>query len=379
MSNSCPSGENGNFFPMNISNYVITETNTTSGEQDIAFPLQLCGGNNENTDGSKVTNAYNKPYPSCNLQYSYRPSTCICTYYENYLSFAYDRYTDMAPVLFNNKYYVVDEIRIYSPGIHTYGKQNISTANNPPNGEMIIIHTYTGDVNSDTPTTNKLLICIPMYTQNNLPFFTNVGNENTQVSWPSNNTKQTYLENLISQATQQKPDNGEGPSTLDVEFNLMYFVPNDQYFFYQSPVTWDSCDNKYDIIVTKNSRGYLPLTDEAFNNLSAMLPNSSYINPYLLPSSIGNGGTTNSSIWLLGGSNASWNSSTPVVEIFPNQKYNTNVTESFLSQNYSLDINKQNCKEYKISIVNILLVGLGISTGVYFLYEITKEIRNKKK
>lgn len=385
----CNNNSNSNpfpkYFPMNIRDYQKTTTDT-NGNTTVNNPIQICGEINNMLGEQEGQNN-----PDCNFQFSYKPSTAICTHYENYLSFSYDRYNNMAPVLFNNNYYNVQEIRIYSPGLHTYGvstSNNIISSNPPTQAELIIIHECVNT--SIVP--NKLLICVPMYNS------TVVGGNIQLVYTNQSSRKEQLLDDIISSAKIMVPNPGEGPTQLDAEFNLNYFVPNDTYFYYQSPVTWDSCETNYDIIVMPNKRGFIPLSDTSYSTLTGRIPvsggnggnvpnadgmlqaSSSNNIPYVIPDT----NPITPYYYYLGGNSKYWDNNTPMIKVFPNQKYNLNVddtTESFISNNFNTidNIAYMPIKKQQISIFEIALITIGASSVLYFLYEITKDIRNKNK
>ena len=132
----------------------------------------------------------------CAYTYNYGSSNCAATINLNYISLSYEKKTT-PPVQYNNKNYIINDIRLYFPSFHTF-------ASDQTTGEMIIIHTptHTGPV---------LLVCIPI-----------IDNENYSA--------QSMVNQLIYETIKKAPS-GETTNTI-TDFKLNDVIPKSGYYVY---------------------------------------------------------------------------------------------------------------------------------------------------
>lgn len=136
----------------------------------------------------------------CNYHINYKSSSVPISNQGTYLKVKYDN-TD-PPVKFNTDSYKVDEIRIYSPSLHTYNGAKLG-------GEIVIIHTpVVGG--------NQLFVCIPI----------RVGQ--------SSNIGSDIVSTIIKASSLLIPAEND-TQTLDSikNFNLNMIIPKKTFFYYE--------------------------------------------------------------------------------------------------------------------------------------------------
>jgi hypothetical protein len=136
----------------------------------------------------------------CNYHINYKSSSVPISNQGTYLKIKYDN-TD-PPVKFNTDSYKVNEIRIYSPSLHTYNGAKLG-------GEMVIIHTpVVGG--------NQLFVCIPI-----------------RLGQPSN-TGSEIISTIIQASSLLIPTDKDS-KTLDSikNFNLNMIIPKKTYYYYE--------------------------------------------------------------------------------------------------------------------------------------------------
>jgi carbonic anhydrase len=133
----------------------------------------------------------------CAYTYNYGSSNCIATINRNYISLTYDKKAT-PPVQYNNKNYIINDIRLYFPSFHTF--KGLQTT-----GEMIIMHrpTHTGPV---------LLVCIPI-----------IDNDSYY--------SQSMVNEIIFETIKKATSDGEQTNTI-TDFNLNDVIPKSGYYFY---------------------------------------------------------------------------------------------------------------------------------------------------
>ena len=173
----------------------------------------------------------------CKLEFLYAPSQCNCTNKGTYLSFSYDLYKN-APVRFNQIYYNVTEVRIYSPSLHKFDGSICS-------GELVILHIGTGGEN--------LAICVPIIKDDG---------ENSPIN---------KIVDLASASVQNQDDS----ATLNTDFNLNELVPSVQHLYYRAITPFD-CDTAFDICVFGNKISYIPIYTDQLRLLEGIISGTNY-------------------------------------------------------------------------------------------------------
>jgi carbonic anhydrase len=181
-----------------------------------------------NIDSSPIGNCELK----CKYSYKYKDSPSKLTNNTSFLSLTHEgSYPE--PVTYNANKYNVDEIRIYTPSLHTYsGKRSV--------GEVIIRH---------TSPTEKLIICIPL-----------------ELDSKVNQTLDTIITNAKKYT--QKP----GGSTMINSINLNSFIPNKKFYTYKGTLPYNPCNGEYNYIVfSKNDNAYIPITNYQLDDLNKII------------------------------------------------------------------------------------------------------------
>lgn len=134
----------------------------------------------------------------CAYAYNYASSNCVATNRRTYISLSYDK-TSTPPVQYNNKKYIIYDIRLYFPSFHTF-------AGDQTTGELIIMHTptHTGPV---------LLVCIPI------------------IDNGSSYSAQSMINQLIFETIKKAPSEGLKTSTI-TDFKLNDVIPKTGYYVY---------------------------------------------------------------------------------------------------------------------------------------------------
>jgi carbonic anhydrase len=174
----------------------------------------------------------------CKYMFKYNDSTTRITNKGDYLSLSYDKpVTD--PVVYNSIPYYVEEVRIYSPSLHSY---NGSKAD----AELIIIHT--NDYNT------KLLVCIPV-------------NSSTNSSG--------QLETILTTAS--KFANTTNKSTyMTTVINLNTMMPQNKMYIYSGSLPFPPCGGDNDIIVfNKDDGAFITISKNTLDLLKASIKQNS--------------------------------------------------------------------------------------------------------
>ena len=182
------------------------------------------------------TNATPKCTNRCSYIFNYPVSSCTATITKDHISLIY---TDSKPVNYNSLDYRVSEIYIYSKPIHSYGGQ-------PSNGEIMIIH---------KSISNKILIvCIPLV--------------KSELSITSSKNL-TYLLDTLS--------NNAGGVTLNKFMTLNDFIGKTKFYTYNaSNFLGLSCSQNADYIVYRPNDYYVPITKDAYDDLTSLISEHKY-------------------------------------------------------------------------------------------------------
>lgn len=134
----------------------------------------------------------------CAYTYNYGSSNCVATNRRSYISLSYDK-KSTPPVQYNNKKYIINDIRLYFPSFHTFAGERAT-------GELIIMHTptHTGPV---------LLVCIPI------------------IDNGSSYSAQSMINELIFETIKKAPREGEKTNTI-TDFKLNDVIPKTGYYVY---------------------------------------------------------------------------------------------------------------------------------------------------
>jgi len=181
----------------------------------------------------------------CSYSFNYNNSSCIATNRGDYLSLSYDN-SSTHPVIYNASNYDVNEIRLYTPSLHSY-------SGSKTDAELIIIHNpITGAV--------PLLTCIPIKSNNN--------------SSVSSLLFKTIVDNVANSA----PADGE-TTTISLgnqQFNLNDLVPKKPFFAYSATEPYQPCSTNVNLLVYDSLTVSLDIIPDTLTKLQSIIQNNSY-------------------------------------------------------------------------------------------------------
>jgi hypothetical protein len=185
-----------------------------------------------------------KCYFKCSYHFSYNNSTCVATNRGDYIYIAYDK-ASSPPVLYNSLGYDVQEIRLYSPSLHSYN--NIKT-----DAELIIVHI-------GKTASRPLLVCIPIKSNN------------------TSSTSATFFKTLVDTMASSAPIEGE-TTTVDVSpFNLNDLVPKKPFFSYTATEPYQPCSKGLvEYIVYAPLQAFLDITPDTLTSLQSIIKTNGY-------------------------------------------------------------------------------------------------------
>jgi carbonic anhydrase len=179
----------------------------------------------------------------CSYSFHYSNSSCIATNRGDYLSISYDK-SSSPPVLYNTTGYDVQEIRLYTPSLHSYNDSKTE-------GELVIIH------NSNTGA-KPLLVCLPIKSNN------------------STSISSLFFKTLIDTVASSAPSDGE-TTTINVQkFNLDFFVPKKPFFSYSATEPYQPCSENVDYIVFSPLEGSLDIMPDTLSTLQTIIMSNPY-------------------------------------------------------------------------------------------------------
>ena len=201
-----------------------------------------CPNSNAPIDIS-IKNISGKCDLKCAYSFKYPNSSCTATNRGEYISIAYDSSSN-APVTYNGVGYNVNEIRIYSPSLHTFNGTHAAA-------ELMIIH-------ASNKGTKPLLVCVPFME----------GNTSTKGS--------SILTSVVNGMSSNAPSEGETASVYIDDFTMDAFVPKKPYFSYTAIQPYQPCVGDVDLIVFTPvmSSGYI--ASGTLHKLNTIISNNSY-------------------------------------------------------------------------------------------------------
>ena len=178
----------------------------------------------------------------CLYSCKYTQTSSIATNQGNYISLSYDN-SSTNPVTYNRQSYIVDQIRVYFPSLHSYnGKRTV--------GELIIIHT-------PVMGGNTLLVCIPI--------------KPTGVQSPS----AMMLSKLIQDVSSKAPNTGETTQVFS-NLDLSKIVPKAPFFSYTGTLPYPPSNGTVDYVVFNFSNGALDIDPNVLNRLTDVIDPQTY-------------------------------------------------------------------------------------------------------
>jgi len=188
----------------------------------------------------------------CSFSYKYVISGVVATNKKSYLSLKLRdgesqtvTYTSNKGIGLCNKYgsgggnYSVNEIRLYSPSLHTYSGIHADA-------ELLIYH-------NNIVGGKNLLVCVPIST-----------------TLGTSNDASKQLTEIINYMSKMGNSQDESDNIKGVNFNLNNFIPNDYYYTYTATLPYYPCYNCIDYIVFNIGNGIInisPATLKKLNNI----------------------------------------------------------------------------------------------------------------
>jgi carbonic anhydrase len=179
----------------------------------------------------------------CEYKFRYQTSSCIGKNMGDYISLSYDN-TSSSSVTFNLISYVVKEVRIYHPSLHSFNGNKLD-------GEMVVVHTSnTGEM--------PLLVCIPIRILN------------------SGSPSSVFFSNVIGTMSKNAPAEGDSTTIKMKNYNLNLIVPKKPYYSYTGTEPYQPCSEKVNYVVYDASEVYLDITQNVYDNLKKIIKENYY-------------------------------------------------------------------------------------------------------
>ena len=179
----------------------------------------------------------------CSYRFHYSNSSCVATNRGDYISISYDK-SSSPPVLYNATGYNVQEIRLYTPSLHSYN-------NSKTDGELIVVHTSnTGAV--------PLLVCIPIKSNN------------------TSSDSALFFNTLIDTVASSAPSEGESTTVNVSKFNLDFLVPKKPFFSYSATEPYQPCSENVDYIVFATLQASLDMMPDTLTTLQTIIQSNPY-------------------------------------------------------------------------------------------------------
>ena len=190
-----------------------------------------------------MSNIKGKCELKCSYSFRYNSSSCTATNRGDYISISYDKSSSL-PVLYNATDYDVQEIRLYTPSLHSYNGTKTD-------GELIIIHT--SNIGA-----KPLLVCIPIKSNNSSSF------------------SASFFATLVDTVASNAPSSGETTTVNIPKFNLDLLVPKKPFFSYSGTEPYQPCSENVDYIVFAPLEVSLDMMPETLLKLKSIIMNNSY-------------------------------------------------------------------------------------------------------
>ena len=179
----------------------------------------------------------------CKYSFKYNNSACVATNRGDYISLSYDK-SSSPPVIYNSVGYDVQEVRIYSPSLHSY-------AGSKTDAELVIVHMS----NSGT---NPLLVCIPITINNSM------------------STSAQLFSAIIETVSNNAPADGETTTVNTDNYNLSDLVPNKPYFSYTATEPYQPCSTIVDYVVFSTLNASLDITQDSLDLFRTFMIDNPY-------------------------------------------------------------------------------------------------------
>ena len=201
-----------------------------------------CSSSNAPIDISS-SNSSGKCDYKCDYRFKYQTSSCIGKNMGDYISLSYDN-TSSSFVTFNSTSYVVKEVRIYHPSLHSFNGNKLDA-------EMVIVHTSnTGEI--------PLLVCIPIKVTNSV------------------SVSSGFFRNVITTISKNAPSEGDSTTIRMNNYNLNSLVPKKSFYSYTSTEPYQPCSEQVNYIVYDASEIYLDISKDVYDSLKKIILENYY-------------------------------------------------------------------------------------------------------
>lgn len=173
----------------------------------------------------------------CLYSSKYTPTSSIGTNQGNYISLTYDN-GSTNPVVYNRQNYVVEQMRLYFPSLHTFGGNKMA-------GEFVIIHTPVmgGDA---------LIVCVPI--------------KPTGIQSAS----AMMIAKTVQTISKKAPNSGETVQVF-TKLDLSKLMPKAPYFSYVGTLPFPPSTGKVNFIVFNVTNGAFDVDPNVLNGLNGVI------------------------------------------------------------------------------------------------------------
>jgi carbonic anhydrase len=179
----------------------------------------------------------------CDYKFSYQTSSCVGKNMGDYISLSYDN-SSSSSITFNLTSYVVKEVRIYHPSLHSFNGNKLDA-------EMVIVHTSnTGEM--------PLLVCIPIRISN------------------STSISAGFFRNVVTTMSKNAPSEGDSTTIIINNYNLNYLIPKKPFYSYTGIEPYQPCSEKVNYVVYDASEIYLDIPQNVYDNLKKIVKENYY-------------------------------------------------------------------------------------------------------
>ena len=179
----------------------------------------------------------------CSYSFTYNNSACVATHRGDYISLSYDKSTS-PPVLYNSTGYDVQELRLYTPSLHSYNDSKTE-------GELIVVH-------SSTTGTNPLLVCIPIKSNN------------------TSSVSALFFQTVVDTVSNSAPSDGETTTVNVPKYNLSYLVPRKPFYSYSATEPYQPCSSSVEYVVFEPLEAHLDIMPETLSTLQTVIQSNPY-------------------------------------------------------------------------------------------------------
>lgn len=190
-----------------------------------------------------MSNITGKCELKCAYSFHYNNSSCYATNRGDYITILYDK-SSSPPVVYNSSGYDVQEIRLYTPSLHSYNGSKTDA-------ELIIIH------NSNTGS-RPLLVCIPVKSNN------------------TSSVSAMFFKTLVDTVASNAPAEDETTSVNIPKFNLTSLVPKKPFFSYSATEPYQPCSESVEYVVFSPLQASLDMMPETLTTLQSIIKSNPY-------------------------------------------------------------------------------------------------------